>query len=86
MARVVYLTTLDNPYSPVDEFVEWFKFDELHGYHTTGYIAALAHTHEGMGEEAESREIEFAIDRIIELHSFGIYKKIVVESSDQDIE
>ena len=44
MARVVYLTTLDNPYSPVDEFVEWFKFDELHGYHTTGYIAALAHT------------------------------------------
>lgn len=34
MEEEYMLSTIDNPYSPFDEFDKWFKFDVVHGYNS----------------------------------------------------
>ena len=38
----LYLTTEDNPFSPVDDFDAWWKFDRDHGYYTNELVARIA--------------------------------------------
>lgn len=35
------LTTTDNPWSPFDNFDEWYAFDVAHGYNTCAYISRV---------------------------------------------
>ena len=39
--RAVAITTFDNPYDPIDDFVHWFIYDEAQGYSTTSYLGRL---------------------------------------------
>lgn len=38
---MLYLTTEDNPFSPVDDHDEWSKFDHDHGYCTDELVARI---------------------------------------------
>ena len=35
----LYLTTTDNPFSPVDDYEQWSRFDRDHGYNTDALVA-----------------------------------------------
>lgn len=77
MAREVAITTIDNPFDPLDEFDAWFAYDNSMGYGTCAYLDRVAHTSNSSPEETTDAEIERAIDEIIENDFLHIYKKIV---------
>lgn len=79
MNRKVYLTTIDNPYNPFDDFTSWLMFDIQKGYDTNGTLARIVDIREDMTEEEQNSEIERAIDRIIEIDPTDLYKKIIKE-------
>ena len=69
------LTTKDNPYDPLNDFVSWFIYDETKGYHTCSLLGRVAKTSTMLTEKENDEEIERAIDSII-LNDFqGIYRK-----------
>lgn len=71
------LTTFDNPFSPFDQFVEWFLYDVEKGYDSCGYLARIAKTSDGLSDEENNKEVERAIDEIIKLDFMNIYKKAI---------
>jgi hypothetical protein len=75
----VMLTTMDNPFDPIDDFTSWRRFDEEKGYYTCSYLARIANITDDMSQKEEDDEIERAIDEIIELNPLGIYKKVKKE-------
>ena len=76
MDKEVTITTIDNPYDPFEDFISWYMFDIEKGYYTCSKLARLTNTSEEMTTKEEKAEIERAIDRLIELDPFDIYKKI----------
>lgn len=77
MSRVCALTTVDNPYDPIDQFTSWFLFDELKGYHSCSYLARIVKTLNEFSDDENDLEIEKAIDEIIKYDFMNIYKKVV---------
>lgn len=75
MARCA-LTTIDNPYNPFTQFVNWFMFDVTKGYNSCGYLARLAKTSDQLSDRENDEEIERAIDDIISLDFRNIYFKL----------
>lgn len=70
------LTTTDNPYDPIDDFVQWYLFDEQKGYRSTSYLGRIARTSEQLSDEENFEETERAIDEILKYDILGIYKKV----------
>ena len=70
------LTTADNPFDPLQNFDEWFQFDELKGYHTCAYLARIINDDDEMSDEERAAEIERAIDEIIRYDFLNIYRKV----------
>jgi hypothetical protein len=81
MARRVAITTIDNPYDPIEDYQSWFNFDTRNGYNTSSYLARLVKSSEELGEAEYQRAVEDAIDEIIYENLLGLYKKVVVETS-----
>jgi len=82
----VSLTTIDNPYSPVDEFKKWYMYDILESKPikelglTQGcceILASRAYTSDQFTEEENNEIIEETIDEIIAEDIFSVYKKLV---------
>lgn len=82
MARYA-LTTIDNPHNPITEYDKWINFEIEHGYNTSAYLARVAHISDLMSDYEEEQEIKRAIDEAIKLDPFGIYKKVIVEDSEE---
>ena len=78
MAKV-YLTTIDNPYSPVTQYTEWKAYDELMGYYTNEYLARIARVSPDLSPDDYALAVEEAIDEIVELNITGMYKKVYAE-------
>ena len=76
MENICALTTIDNPFDPFDQFIQWFLFDVEKGYNSCSYLARIAQTTEEMSEQEYNREIERAIDEIIQYDFMNIYKKV----------
>lgn len=72
----VMLTTIDNPFDPIDDFENWRRYDEEQGYYTCGYLARIAQLTEDMSQKEEDEEIERACREIIDLNPLGIYKMV----------
>mgnify|MGYP000015256793 FL=1 len=79
MNRTIALTTFDNPFDPIDQFNDWWRYDTDHGYNSCQYLARIAKTTDQFSENENAIEIERAIDEIIRLDPFGIYRKFVKE-------
>lgn len=76
---VYALTTIDNPFDPIDDYDQWFAFDHQRGYYCSEYLARIAKTSRFLTAEQNQREIERAIDEIIELNPTQVYKKVSKE-------
>ena len=76
MAKEVMLTTIDNPYSPFEDFDSWYEYDTSMGYNTCGYLARIAATSPALSDSENNAEIERAIDEIVELNIYGVYRKV----------
>ena len=82
--RIVSITTIDNPFDPIDDFDHWFLYDIEKGYYTCNKIARLTEEFDGMTQIEEEKAIEKAIDRLIEIDPLDIYKKIVKNDNEND--
>lgn len=77
------LTTIDNPFNPFTEPEKWNEFDSENGYHTTNFLARVLKSPNGLTEEDEKKDMNEAIQDIIDSDPFGIY--IRVKESDRII-
>lgn len=87
MTKSVALTTSDNPYDPIDQYDDWYRFDSIeHDYGTDAYLDRITHTTTELGEELYLEDIEAAIDEAVKLNIIALcfdgisYKKVVHES------
>lgn len=70
------ITTVDNPFDPFDQFVDWYRFDVDKGYNSCSYLDRIAMTSDSMSEEENDLEIERAIDEIVKYDFMNVYKKV----------
>jgi hypothetical protein len=73
------LTTIDNPFSPFDQYDEWYAYDVQAGYHTTAFLGRVAKTSDQLSDADQDAAIEYAIDEIVKENTLGIYRKVVKE-------
>ena len=71
-----YLTTIDNPFDPVDEQDSWMLYDKLNGYDCNETLARFARTSDEISDSENQNEIRSAIARIIAPDPCNIYKMI----------
>ena len=79
--EIVALSTVDNPYDPIDEFDRWLATDlQLsvinHRRDTCSLLALFSYCSENLSEKRNKEEIERAINEIIENDSLNVYKKV----------
>lgn len=79
MSRRISITTVDNPFDPFDESDSWLMFDTQKGYYTCNKLGRLSKLTYEMTDIERDKEIERAIDRLIEIDPLDIYKKVVRE-------
>ena len=78
----VMLTTIDNPFNPFEQFVDWYMFDCQKGYNTYSRIARLMPVDDESLSSIEKDRIEDNImDRMIQHDPLGIYTKVDEESA-----
>ena len=80
--KCAFLTTIDNPYDPYEQFDQWFAYDNFHGYNTCGYLDKIARTSPDASMEDNCFAVEAAIDEIVALNIGGMYKKVIKEVED----
>lgn len=75
--RKCLITTIDNPYDPLEQFDSWFMYDNDLGYASCGLLARIGKFADSLTEEENDEEQERAIDEIIKYDPLGIYVKKV---------
>lgn len=77
----IWITTVDNPFDPFDDFDNWYRFDESKGYCTSGYLARYfdADTSDMNDTEYEAR-LAIDIDKILNNDFMGQYFKVTHEN------
>ena len=73
---VCALTTVDNPFDPIDNYDSWLLFDEEKGYFSNSLLARIAKTSEQLSDSENDEEIENAIDEIIKYDPTNMFKKV----------
>ena len=71
---MVALTTVDNPFDPIDDFDNWYAIDLLQGHDSCGLLARVAKTSDTLSDKEYELEVERAIDEIIK---YDLEKKFV---------
>lgn len=74
-----YLTTVDNPYDPKDDFYSWYDFDMQNGYDTCGKMDRLLKLENDMSENEEIIENNRVVDRLFELDFTDTFRIIEKE-------
>ena len=84
--KAYLLTTVDNPYHPIDSFAEWFLFDIIHaqehGFSCNELLArqmqVLGYSDSFTPSEAQ-RCTNDAVDYICEYLHPGVAKRIIID-------
>ena len=79
MAEIKMLTTIDNPFSPFDEFEEWNRFDQEKGYMTVSLLCRCMHAPEELSQEEKDYEMTKESERLARLNLLGNYKLVSKE-------
>lgn len=79
-STVVMLTTIDNPWNPLENYDSWFQFDVEKGYNSCSLLARIAKISDQMTEIEYAKEIDRAIDEIIKYDYMHVYKKLVLSA------
>ena len=75
---VAMLSLVSNPYDPFKEYELWLNFDHKEGFDTAGLLARSISTSSALSEFEQERDVEDAIDSIVNNPSFGgLYKKVL---------
>ncbi len=61
------ITTVDNPYDPIDQFDSWFLYDVTMNHNTCALLGRIARTSDQLSDAENDAEIERAIDDIINM-------------------
>ena len=77
------LTTFDNPFDPFEQFASWFMFDIQKGYNTCAYLGRIANISDQFSQEENEREVERAIDEIVQNDFRNLYCKVTKSSARQ---
>ena len=70
------LTTVDNPYDPFTQWVEWNRWDEDAGYFTNALLARITLTSFELSEADQDQALEDAIDEIVKENVSGMHKRV----------
>lgn len=81
-----FLTTVDNPFSPYDQFEDWYRFDTDKGYNSSGLLMRMAYISDQLTDAENAYEIEQAIDQIIANDPLNIYKKLKINIKEDALE
>lgn len=76
------LTTIDNPYSPFDQFDEWLLYDKFMHYDTCEYLDRVSHTTDSMSDPEITQVLNAAMDDIVKNDPFGMYLKVTRDDYD----
>lgn len=85
------LTTYDNPYDPFEQFVPWFMFDIQKGYNSCGLLArtldalGLSTNDDELSDEEIEKNIETAINEILNTDFMGIYVKVSDKNNKNEL-
>ncbi len=79
-----FLTTIDNPYDPYEQFERWYQYDIDHGYNSSGLLMRLAETSSQFTDNENAYEIEKAIDKIVANDPLNIYKKLKITIKEDE--
>jgi hypothetical protein len=70
------LTTVDNPFSPFDDYPAWLAYDLALGYDTSGFLGRIATVSDDLSESDQEAALEAAIDEIVKENATGTYRKV----------
>lgn len=84
--QTVGITTIDNPFDYFEQFENWYLFDMEKGYNTCSRLARLMSYDESMTQKEEDEQRELAIDRLVELDPFDIYRKITNPRKKEELD
>ena len=79
------LTTVDNPFSPFDEYPEWYAFDTRHGYQSASLLARVVTISDDLSESDQIKAIEDGIDEILSENVSGMFRKVTREFPDSEV-
>ena len=78
------LTTVDNPFSPFEEYEEWYAFDTRHGYQSASLLARVVTISDELSESDQVKAIEDGIDEILSENVTGMFRKVTKEIPDSE--
>ena len=70
------LSTIDNPFNPFEDFIQWYLYDIEKGYNSSGRLARVANLTDDLSEIEKDKAIEKAIDDIIKYDITDKYIKV----------
>ena len=67
MAETFALSTIDNPFDPINDFDNWLMFDLDNHYYSCSLLMRFAYINNEFSDPENDHEIERAIDEIIKI-------------------
>lgn len=83
MMALTRLTTVDNPFDPITQFMQWQTWDTAHGYHTLAYQARVTRSSHELSKADQELAIMQAMTDIVKLNA-GLYKLVVEKTDEQE--
>lgn len=70
------ITTLDNPFDPINDFVNWYLFDVQSNYNTCGKLARICPDFEQLSDVESLKIMAEAIDFLVLNDPLNMYIKV----------